>query len=94
MSQVLLLTFIFVPIVLLDLKLAIIYTKYFFLFYASTHLYGRRLVLEWAEEEETVEDLRRKTAHSFVGNSENSQNGPPAKRAKTKSAIAETLQTL
>ena len=51
-------------------------------------------MLEWAEEEETIEDLRRKTAHSFVGNSETSENGPPAKRAKTKSAIVETLQTL
>ena len=60
----------------------------------STHLYGRRLVLEWAEEEETVEDLRRKTAHSFVGNSEAYNNGPLAKRAKTKSSIVETLQTL
>jgi len=61
----------------------------------STHLYGRRLVLEWAEEEDTIEDLRRKTAHSFVGNSDNnSQNGPPSKRAKTKSAIVESLQTL
>lgn len=63
-------------------------------FHFSTHLYGRRLVLEWAEEEETVEDLRRKTAHSFVGNSDASNNGPLAKRAKTKSSIVETLQTL
>ncbi|CAN9513262.1 unnamed protein product [Ophioblennius macclurei] len=31
----------------------------------STHLYGRRLVLEWAEAEETVEALRRKTAEHF-----------------------------
>ncbi|MBN3300036.1 RBM19 protein, partial [Amia calva] len=31
----------------------------------STHLYGRRLVLEWADSEETVEDLRRKTAQHF-----------------------------
>uniref|UniRef100_A0A667YED1 Probable RNA-binding protein 19 n=1 Tax=Myripristis murdjan TaxID=586833 RepID=A0A667YED1_9TELE len=31
----------------------------------STHLYGRRLVLEWAEAEETVETLRRKTAEHF-----------------------------
>uniref|UniRef100_A0AAR2JXL9 RRM domain-containing protein n=1 Tax=Pygocentrus nattereri TaxID=42514 RepID=A0AAR2JXL9_PYGNA len=31
----------------------------------STHLYGRRLVLEWAETEESVEDLRRKTAQHF-----------------------------
>ncbi|NXJ98801.1 RBM19 protein, partial [Corythaixoides concolor] len=31
----------------------------------STHLYGRRLVLEWADTEETVETLRRKTADHF-----------------------------
>ncbi|NXS66603.1 RBM19 protein, partial [Pandion haliaetus] len=31
----------------------------------STHLYGRRLVLEWADSEETVEALRRKTADHF-----------------------------
>ncbi|MFT7804987.1 putative RNA-binding protein 19 [Arapaima gigas] len=31
----------------------------------STHLYGRRLVLEWADAEETVEALRRKTAEHF-----------------------------
>lgn len=31
----------------------------------STHLYGRRLVLEWATTEESVEDLRRKTAQHF-----------------------------
>ena len=69
--------------------------KSYMLYDFSTHLYGRRLVLEWAEAEETLDDLRRKTAHSFVGNSDNhSQNGPPAKRAKTKSAIVETLQTL
>uniref|UniRef100_A0A8B9EFV1 RNA binding motif protein 19 n=1 Tax=Anser cygnoides TaxID=8845 RepID=A0A8B9EFV1_ANSCY len=34
----------------------------------STHLYGRRLVLEWADtEESTVEALRRKTADHFHG---------------------------
>uniref|UniRef100_A0A670ZWC8 RNA binding motif protein 19 n=1 Tax=Pseudonaja textilis TaxID=8673 RepID=A0A670ZWC8_PSETE len=33
----------------------------------STHLYGRRLVLEWADSEETVEALRRKTAEHFHG---------------------------
>ena len=27
----------------------------------STHLYGRRLVLEWAQGEETLEELRDKT---------------------------------
>ena len=50
----------------------------------STHLYGRRLVLEWAESEETVDDLRKKTANSF------SSGGPPSKRVK-KSDIAESL---
>uniref|UniRef100_A0A4W3IC07 RNA binding motif protein 19 n=1 Tax=Callorhinchus milii TaxID=7868 RepID=A0A4W3IC07_CALMI len=33
----------------------------------STHLYGRRLVLEWADTEETVEALRRKTAEHYHG---------------------------
>ncbi|XP_010597254.2 probable RNA-binding protein 19 isoform X2 [Loxodonta africana] len=31
----------------------------------STHLYGRRLVLEWADSEVTVQALRRKTAEHF-----------------------------
>lgn len=31
----------------------------------STHLYNRRLVLEWAEAEETVEDVRKRTAEHF-----------------------------
>ncbi|XP_037672907.1 probable RNA-binding protein 19 [Choloepus didactylus] len=31
----------------------------------STHLYGRRLVLEWADSEVTVQALRRKTAERF-----------------------------
>ncbi|XP_057230179.1 probable RNA-binding protein 19 [Malurus melanocephalus] len=31
----------------------------------STHLYGRRLVLEWADTDETLEALRRKTAEHF-----------------------------
>ncbi|CAF0997132.1 unnamed protein product [Adineta ricciae] len=36
----------------------------------STHLYGRRLVLEWADEEnDTIEGLRRKTAAEFDLNS-------------------------
>ncbi|XP_056384740.1 probable RNA-binding protein 19 isoform X2 [Hyla sarda] len=33
----------------------------------STHLYGRRLVLEWADTEESVETLRRKTAEQYHG---------------------------
>ncbi|CAG0886320.1 unnamed protein product [Cyprideis torosa] len=32
----------------------------------STHLYGRRLVLEWAQANESLEDLRKKTASRFV----------------------------
>jgi hypothetical protein len=35
----------------------------------STHLYGRRLVLEWADSEVTVQTLRRKTARHFQGRS-------------------------
>uniref|UniRef100_A0A8C5F7W4 RRM domain-containing protein n=1 Tax=Gadus morhua TaxID=8049 RepID=A0A8C5F7W4_GADMO len=31
----------------------------------STHLYGRRLVLEWADGEDAVETLRKKTAEHF-----------------------------
>ena len=33
----------------------------------STHLYGRRLVLEWAEEGESVEAIRKRTAEHFHG---------------------------
>jgi len=31
----------------------------------STHLYGRRLVLEWAEQEESLDELRKRTADQF-----------------------------
>ena len=31
----------------------------------STHLYGRRLVLEWADDTESVDELRKKTADYF-----------------------------
>ncbi|XP_033692850.1 probable RNA-binding protein 19 isoform X2 [Tursiops truncatus] len=34
----------------------------------STHLYGRRLVLEWADSEVSLQALRRKTAERFHGN--------------------------
>lgn len=33
----------------------------------STHLYGRRLVLEWAQKEETIEEIRKRTAKHFHG---------------------------
>lgn len=35
----------------------------------STHIYGRRLVLEWAAIDEDVETLREKTAHQFKAGS-------------------------
>ncbi|XP_020299872.1 probable RNA-binding protein 19 [Pseudomyrmex gracilis] len=31
----------------------------------STHLYGRRLVLEWAQAEEDIEEIRKRTATKF-----------------------------
>lgn len=31
----------------------------------STHLYGRRLVLEWAASEENIEEIRKRTAENF-----------------------------
>lgn len=31
----------------------------------STHLYGRRLVLEWAAADEGVDELRKRTAEQF-----------------------------
>jgi len=34
---------------------------------SSTHLYGRRLVLEWAEDEDSVDALRKRTAEHFHG---------------------------
>lgn len=48
----------------------------------STHLYGRRLVLEWADTEESVETLRRKTAEQY--------HGLPKKKKKS-SALMEDL---
>lgn len=32
---------------------------------AGTHLYGRRLVVEWADPDDTLDDLRAKTAAKF-----------------------------
>ncbi|XP_005105065.1 probable RNA-binding protein 19 [Aplysia californica] len=50
----------------------------------STHLYGRRLVLEWAEAEESLDELRRKTAQHF------SDDGP--KKKVSKSSIMKDLE--
>ncbi|KAI8921384.1 hypothetical protein DFJ77DRAFT_161675 [Powellomyces hirtus] len=43
---------------------------------AATHLYGRHLVLEWAEDENSVEAIRDKTAKGFFGD----EGGPPKRR--------------
>ncbi|XP_028565562.2 putative RNA-binding protein 19 [Podarcis muralis] len=53
----------------------------------STHLYGRRLVLEWADSEETVEALRRKTAEHF-------HDSPTAKKTKRSAVLEEILEKL
>ena len=44
----------------------------------STHLYGRRLVLEWADAEENVEDIRKRTAEQFAS----SEMGSSAKKSR------------
>jgi hypothetical protein len=36
----------------------------------GTHLYGRRLVLEWAEQEGGLDELRAKTAAKYRGEEE------------------------
>ena len=46
----------------------------------STHLYGRRLVLEWAKEEESVDDVRRRTAKHFRGDDTETGEGPVPKK--------------
>uniref|UniRef100_A0A3Q3FAQ9 Probable RNA-binding protein 19 n=1 Tax=Labrus bergylta TaxID=56723 RepID=A0A3Q3FAQ9_9LABR len=53
----------------------------------STHLYGRRLVLEWADAEETVETLRRKTAEHFHVASKKQR------KAEVLEGILETMET-
>ncbi|KAM3868181.1 putative RNA-binding protein 19 [Diretmus argenteus] len=53
----------------------------------STHLYGRRLVLEWADAEETVETLRRKTAEHFHVASKK------LRQAEVMEGIMETMET-
>ena len=52
----------------------------------STHLYGRRLVLEWASEEDTLETLRKRTANQYVENE-------PSKKKFKKSNLLESVQS-
>nr|XP_011759243.1 probable RNA-binding protein 19 [Macaca nemestrina] len=51
----------------------------------STHLYGRRLVLEWADSEVTLQALRRKTAAHF-------HEPPKKKRSVVLDEILEQLE--
>ncbi|XP_018416111.1 PREDICTED: probable RNA-binding protein 19 [Nanorana parkeri] len=52
----------------------------------STHLYGRRLVLEWADTEESLEALRRKTAEQY--------HGPPKKKSKAAGLMDDFMESL
>jgi hypothetical protein len=50
---------------------------------AGTHLYGRRLVVEWAAAEDGLDELRAKTAaRSRAG--DDAAPAPPAKRRKAR----------
>ncbi|XP_078410180.1 putative RNA-binding protein 19 isoform X2 [Cetorhinus maximus] len=51
----------------------------------STHLYGRRLVLEWADSEDTVETLRRKTAEHYY-------DSPKKKRSEILDEIMDEIE--
>ncbi|XP_003461409.1 probable RNA-binding protein 19 isoform X1 [Cavia porcellus] len=51
----------------------------------STHLYGRRLVLEWADSEVTLQALRRKTAEHF-------HEPPKKKRSAVLDGILQQLE--
>lgn len=51
----------------------------------STHLYGRRLVLEWADAEVSLPELRRKTAERF-------HEPPKKKRSMVLDAVLEQLE--
>lgn len=46
---------------------------------AGSHLYGRRLVIEWAEEDDSVDQIREKTSRKFDG-------GQSSKQKRVKSA--------
>ena len=51
---------------------------------AGAHLYGRRLVVEWAEQgDEGLDEIRAKTAAKFRGEDVDTFDDMPAKRRKT-----------
>lgn len=43
-----------------------------FISLSSTHLYGRHLVLEWADDDESIEAVRQKTKKGFIEGDGNS----------------------
>ena len=50
---------------------------------AGAHLYGRRLVVEWAEQgDEGLDEIRAKTAAKFRGEDVEDFDAMPAKRRK------------
>jgi multiple RNA-binding domain-containing protein 1 len=55
----------------------------------KTHLYGRHLVLEWAEDDESIDALRQKTRKHF-----NSAEGPVGQQKKIKIDIDEAIEGL
>lgn len=50
----------------------------------GVHLYGRRLVVEYAKEDEGLDELRSKTAAKYRGDEDlgNAAQAPAAKRLK------------
>ncbi|KAG2451283.1 hypothetical protein HYH02_003889 [Chlamydomonas schloesseri] len=48
----------------------------------GTHLYGRRLVVEYAKEDDGLDDIRNKTANKFRRDEEAEAGAAPAKRLK------------
>ena len=57
----------------------------------STHLYGRRLVLEWAESEDTIADIRKRTARYF--SSGEIEESITKRRKKLAKELLDTLET-
>ncbi|KAI1723145.1 RNA recognition motif domain-containing protein [Ditylenchus destructor] len=53
--------------------------------FLSTHLYGRRLVLEWAKTDESVDQLREKSANKL-------KTGKEARKRKNKKEIREAIE--
>lgn len=54
---------------------------------AGTHLYGRRLVVEWAAAEEGLDELRAKTAaRSRADDADDAAPTPAAKRRRAGNA--------